>query len=41
MKPLVETVKTVNHIGIQCDEKVNSLTFDGDFLELDDLLAPL
>ncbi|KAJ0788108.1 putative transcription factor NAM family [Helianthus annuus] len=40
-KPLVETVKTVNHIGIQCDGKVNSLAFDGDFLELDDLLAPL
>ncbi|KAI7744434.1 hypothetical protein M8C21_017314 [Ambrosia artemisiifolia] len=40
-KPLNETVKTVSHIGIQCDEKVNSLAFEGDFLELNDLLSPL
>ncbi|KAL8216240.1 hypothetical protein R6Q57_023077 [Mikania cordata] len=41
MKPLHENVKTVHHIGIQCDDKVNSLAFEGDFIELNDFLSPL
>ncbi|KAK1407595.1 hypothetical protein QVD17_39215 [Tagetes erecta] len=41
VKPFNENVKTVSHIGIQCDDKINSLAFEGDFLELNDLLSPL
>ncbi|KAI3686804.1 hypothetical protein L1987_80493 [Smallanthus sonchifolius] len=41
MKLFNENVKTGCHIGIQCDDKVNSLAFEGDFIELNDLLSPL
>ncbi|XP_076949340.1 NAC domain-containing protein 72-like [Bidens hawaiensis] len=40
-EPFNELVKTVCNIGTQCDDMVNLMAFEGDFLELNDLLTPL